>query len=535
MCQVVVLTLLILLAPLSAFADGVHVPITVEEALASPQAGFWKEAMDAEMASLWENGTWQLVEAPIGVQPIDVKWVFDLKRDSMGNIVRFKARLVARGFQQKEGIDFNDTFAPVSKYSTTRAVLAVATAEGWDIQQLDVKTAFLQGRLEEQVFVKQPPYYSDGSGRVCLLFKALYGLKQAPRAWHQHMHEKLVQLGYKVSVADPGLYVCERVEPSGQRVILLVYVDDMLLASPNAAAVQQAKEVLLGIFDARDVGSVGFFVGMNITRDLQQGTIKISNERMIVDLLQKFGMVDAHGRDVPMSSGAVLKREEGEPLDTRKYPYSTLVGSLLYLAVTVRPDISYSVGVLSKFMSCPTMSHWVAAKGVLRYLGHTRTVGITYGGSSGLFGWCDADFAKDLDTRKSTTGYVFTLSGGAISWASKRQPTVAASTTEAEYMAASAAVKEALWLRKLVADLGQPVAAVPVACDSQGALSLLHNPILSERSKHIDVHHHFVRERVQRGEVQFGWVPTMEMTADVLTKPLSVEMHWVCCGQMGVG
>jgi hypothetical protein len=355
------------------------------------------------------------------------------------------------------------------------------------------------------------------------------------------MHEKLVQLGYSVSVADPGVYVCVRVEPSGQRIILLVYVDDMLLSSPSTAAVQQAKEVLLGTFDARDMGSVCDFVGMHITRDLQRGTIKISNERMIADLLQRYGMGDAHGREVPMSRGVVLKREEGEPLDTRRYPYSTLVGSLLYLAVTVRPDISYAVGVLSKYMSCPTMSHWVAAKGVLRYLARTPSVGITYGGVTGsssegvqLFGWCDADFAGDLDTRKSTTGYVFTLSGGAVSWASKRQPTVAASTTEAEYMAASSAVREALWLRKLVADLGQPLAAVPIGCDNRGALSLLHNPVLSDRSKHIDVHHHFVRERVQRGEVVFGWVPTMEMTADVLTKPLSAEMHRVCCVQMGV-
>jgi hypothetical protein len=277
---------------------------------------------------------------------------------------------------------------------------------------------------------------------------------------------------------------------------------------------------------------------MHITRDLQQGTIKISNERMIADLLEKYGMSDANGREVPLSRGAVLKRDEGKPLDQRQYPYSALVGSLLYLAVTVRPDISYAVGVLSKYMSCPTMSHWLAAKGVLRYLAGTPSVGITYSSGSGggeLVGWCDADFAGDLDTRKSTTGYVFTISGGAVSWSSKRQPTVATSTIEAEYMAASAAAREALWLKKLVGELGQPVAVVPVCCDNQGALSLLHNPVLSDRSKHIDVHHHFVRERVARGEVAFGWIPTREMTADVFTKALSAEMHWVCCGQMGVG
>jgi hypothetical protein len=469
--------------------------------------------------------------------------VFAVKRDSMGSIVRFKARLVAKGFMQREGVDFTETFAPVSKYSSTRAVLAVAAAEGWEVQRLDVKTAFLQGRLQEQVYVEQPPGYEDGTGRVCLLYKALYGLKQAPRAWHEHMHEQLVQLGYRVSVADPGLYVCTRVGPAGERVVLLVYVDDMLLASPSDEAVEQAKQVLLSTFDARDMGSVCDFVGMHIERNLQQGTIKISNERMIVDLLQKYGMSDANRRELPMSHGTVLRRAteedelKGQLLDQRVHTYSALVGSLLYLAVTVRPDISYVVGVLSKFMSCPTKAHWEVAKGVLRYLAGTRSVGITYSsGSSGgeLLGWCDADHGGDPDNRKSTTGYVFTISGGAFSWSSKRQPTVATSTVEAEYMAASSAVREALWLKKLVAELGQPVAAVPVCCDNQGALSLLHNPVLSDRSKHIDVQHHFVRERVARGEVVFGWIPTREMTADVFTKALSAELHWACCGQMGV-
>jgi hypothetical protein len=211
------------------------------------------------------------------------------------------------------------------------------------------------------------------------------------------------------------------------------------------------------------------------------------------------------------------------------------VGGLLYLAVTVRPDISYAVGVLSKYMACPTVSHWNAARGVLRYLAGTRRVGITYGAVPAvLHGFCDADYAGDADTRKSTTGYVYTIAGGAVCWSSKRQPTVAASTTEAEYMAASAAAKEALWLRKLLADLGEPVATVSVSCDSQGALSLLHNPVLSERSKHIDVHHHFVRERVALGQVDSKYVSTAAMAADMLTKPLSIVKHTAFCSMVGV-
>lgn len=510
------------------------VPKTVAEALSSPQAEFWQAAMDEEMASLHVNGTWVLVELPKGVKPIGTRWVFALKRDGAGNIVRFKARLVAKGFMQREGIDYDETFAPVSKYTSVRVLLALAAAHGWDVQQLDVKTAFLQGDVDKEVHVQQPAGYEDGTGRVCLLRKALYGLKQAPRAWHQKLHAELSRLGYSVSTADPGLYVCDK-DVAGRRVCLLVYVDDMLLVSPSAEAVAEAKAALLGVFDARDMGAVGDFVGMRVERDLITGTITISNERLVKDLLHRFGMEVANSRQAPMPDQLVLRRGEGAVLDQGRYQYSSLVGGLLYLATTVRPDIAYAVGELSRYMSCPTVTHWKAAKGVLRYLAGTSRVGITYGADPAvLHGFCDASYGRDVDTRRSTTGYVFTIAGGAVSWSSKRQPTVAASTTEAEYMAASAAAKEALWLRKLLADLGEPVVTVSVSCDNNGALSLLHNPVSSERSKHIDVHHHFVRERVALGQVGFKYVNTAVNPADMLTKPLPIVKHSAFCSMVGV-
>jgi hypothetical protein len=283
------------------------------------------------------------------------------------------------------------------------------------------------------------------------------------------------------------------------------------------------------------MGAVGDFVGMRVERDLTARTITISNERLVKDLLHRFGMEVANSRQAPMPDQLVLRRGEGAVLDQGRYPYSSLVGGLLYLATTVRPDIAYAVGELSRYMSCPTVSHWKAAKGVLRYLAGTSRVGITYGASPAvLHGFCDASYGRDVDTRRSTTGYVFTIAGGAVSWSSKRQPTVAASTTEAEYMAASAAAKEALWLRKLLADLGEPVATVSVSCDSNGALSLLHNPVSSERSKHIDVHHHFVRERVALGQVGFTYVNTAVNPADMLTKPLPIVKHSAFCSMVGV-
>jgi hypothetical protein len=487
-------------------SGDVVLPANVREALASPQAEQWRAAMDEEVASLHANGTWQLVEPPKGVRPIPVKWVFAVKYDSSGSIVRFKARLVAKGFLQQQGIDFGETFAPVSRYSTVRTVLARAAAKGWEVGQLDVKTAFLQGQLQEEVYVQQPPGYVDGSGRVCLLAKALYGLKQAPRAWHEHMHNHLCNLGYIASTADPGMYLKPAASPL-QFTVLVVYVDDVLVVGPDSTRVCSVKQEVMRVFEARDLGDAKDFVGMHITRDRAQGTITINNPRMITALLSQYGLSKAGPRATPMSPGLVLTRSDGVPVDQAVHPYSALVGSLLYLAVTVRPDIAHAVGVLSKYMSCPTDQHWKAAKGVLRYLAATLEVGITYGLTSGkaadLYGWCDADFASDKDTRRSTTGYVFVVSGGAVSWGSRRQPTVAASTTEAEYMAASSAVKEGLWLRKLGRELGMQYSCVQMYCDSQGALALLQNPVISDRSKHIDVHHHFVRERVARNEVEF--------------------------------
>ena len=256
---------------------------------------------------------------------------------------------------------------------------------------------------------------------------------------------------------------------------------------------------------------------------------------MIVDLLTEYKLDDGKPRLVPLSPSVTLARGEGEPLDTNAYPYSKLVGSLLYLSVCTRPDISYAVGALSRYMSCPTTVHWQAALGVLRYLSGTRDQGITFRGSGDtLLGYCDSDYAGDIDTRRSTTGYAFILNGAAISWSSKRQPTVAASTTEAEYMAAAAAVKEALWLRTLLTELDFKIDCVNINADNQGAIKLLKNPVSSIRSKHIDVVHHFARERVLRGEVAFHYIATDKMIADALTKALPETKHTFCKVSMGV-
>lgn len=465
---------------------------------------------------------------------METKWVFTLKRDADGNIERYKARLVAKGFQQREGVDFNEVFAPVSKHATLRTFLAVVAERGLHLHQLDVKTAFLNGDLEETIYMKQPAGYEQGGPRtVCRLRKAIYGLRQAPRAWHIKLHATLEKMGFRASKADASLFVRGHGDDA---VYLLVYVDDILIASKHLAAVAAVKAELGSIFTVRDLGEAKFFLGMEITRNPVDGTIKLSQARATRDLLSKFGMDEAKIKGTPMSTATRLTRGGSKEVDKTQVPYMELVGSLLYLASCTRPDIAQAVGALSRYMAHPTEHHWSTAKGVLRYLASTPDVGIVFKrGGCTLVGYCDADYAGDIDTRRTTTGYVFLMGDGAVSWCSKLQPTVALSTAEAEYMAAASAVKEALWLRKLLCDFTlsskQPV---PILCDNQAALKLLVNPIVSSRSKHIDVLHHFARERVARGEVSFTYCPTDRMIADSLTKAVPEHKFLSCSSGMGL-
>lgn len=508
-------------------------PATYQEAISSQDADLWQAAMVEELTALSANNTWELGIPPTGIKPIPVKWVYKIKRDGLGNIERYKARLVVKGFRQREGIDYDEVFAPVSKYATFRILMGLTAALDLELHQIDIKNAFVQGTLEEDVWVEQPPGFHTGApGTACHLIKALYGLKQAPRVWHTRLHTELVDYGFTASKADPSLYTYH--DKTGT-VYLLSYVDDILIASSAITTIEKVKAFIKRTFPARDLGEATYYLGINLSRDRLARCLKLSHERAILDLVSKFDLTESKPRDIPMSAGSKLTALDGEPLDTVAYPFATLVGSLLHLTVTTRPDIAFAVGVLSRFMAKPLTAHWHAAKGVLRYLAGTAALGITFRGSdTTLTGFCDADYAADTDTRKSTTGYVFLFNGGAVTWSSKRQPTVAASTTEAEYISAASATKEALWLRKLLADLKVAPGTIEIKSDNQGALKLLRNPISSLRTKHIDVAHHFARERVMRGEVSFSFVSTSYMLADALTKALPSSKFELCRAGMGM-
>jgi len=336
--------------------------------------------------------------------------------------------------------------------------------------------------------------------------------------WHVKLNATFKQFGLEPSEADPNMFVGKT---EHGMIYACVWVDDILFAG-KIEGLKAVKQKIMSTFDARDLGEAKLFVGFEITRDREAGTLKITQRRMASQLASQYGVSNAAPKAVPMATGVKLGADEGELLDTTKFNYSGLIGSLLYLSTCSRPDISHSVGVLARHMSKPTVAHWQAAMGVLKYVASTTDFGIQYsrGSSSEVVGFSDADYGGDSDTRKSTTGYVFMLNGGAVSWSSKLQPTVAHSTMEAEYMAASSATKEALWLRKLMSDFGEQSSGLLLHCDNQASLNQLKFPASSAESKHIDIMHHFARERIARKEVLFMYCSTNEMIADVMTKSL---------------
>ena len=510
-------------------------PATAKEALTTPEASEWKAAMEDEIKSLKQNDTWELKPCPPDVRPIPVKWVFVVKKKANGSIERFKARLVVKGFHQQHGIDYDEVFAPTSKYATLRALLTYVATNDWECHQIDIKTAFLNGVLEETIYCQQPPCMEEEPRKyVCHLKKALYGLKQAPKAWYTKLKSEFAKMRFEPSLTDPGLFV-NHTNPEAPQ-FCLVWVDDILCVGANLNVVNNIKAQLGKVFDLHDLGEVHFYLGITITRDRNAKVFKLHQAKQVKRLIEKFGMEKSKPRSVPISPGTLISKIDGDEFENKDNIYGQLVGSLIFLSICTRPDIAYSMSVLSKFMSAPTTAHWNIAKGVLRYLLDTSNKALVLGGHAKLVptGYCDADYAGCVDTRKSTSGFVFFLGNSTINWSSKKQSTVAVSTTEAELVSATHAVKEALWITHLMRDMRLPVSTISIASDSQGAMHLINNPVQSQRSKHIDVVYHFAREHVVKGNVAFKYVPTSEMVADVFTKPLPKEKHWKCVDAMNV-
>jgi len=468
-------------------------PANEKEARARPDWPLRKQAIKGEVAAHKHIGNWSKTKGNNKKhKAFKTRFVFDIKHDAEGKPKRYKARFVAQGFNQVPGRDFDETWAPVPNAATTRALFAVSAAMGWKIHHVDVKTAFLNAKMDKKIYIKLPDGVEpEGLEKTCRLDMALYGTKQAGRLLGIKLDKELQEMGAVRSKVVPCLYKWHH--PVHGCIFILVYVDDVIVAGEKVAGVEDVKRFVSSKFEVRDMGEVEKFIGMKVMRNLAAKTLTLSNPGHTATLREAFGMDKATPHKTPMASGVTLTNAGGGLLPEGNR-YAELVGSLLCLSTTTRPDIAFAMGVLSRIMSCPEEDHMRAAKGVLRYLRGTTRPGVVYSGSEPLQGFVDADWAGDIDGCRSPTGSVFTCTGGAITWASKRQSTVATSMAEAEHVAAAMATKEALWLRKLLSALGVDGGAVAMGEDNQSRLALVNNPEATRRTEHVDVANHMVRD-----------------------------------------
>ena len=490
--------------------------------------------MDEEYQALIKNQTWHLVPPQPGRNLIDCKWVFKLKRKADGSIERYKARLVAKGFKQRYGIDYEDTFSPVVKSATVRLILSLAISKGWSLNQLDVQNAFLHGILEEDVYMRQPPGYVNPQlpRHVCKLDKSLYGLKQSPRAWYSRLSTKLQELEFVPSKADTSLFIYNK---GGVHIYMLIYVDDIIIASSSPRAVPELVRNLQQEFAIKDLGDLHYFLGVEVKRK-RDGAVLLQT-KYANDLLARVGMTDCKPVTTPMSNTEKLSRGEGTELSAADATrYRSVVGALQYLTLT-RPDIAFAVNKVCQFLQTPTDQHWSAVKRILRYVKNTSGVGlhIPRSASTHISAFSDADWAGSVDDRRSTSGFLVFLGSNLVTWSSRKQQTVSRSSTEAEYKALANATAEIIWLQSLLGELGVYQSRAPTLwCDNLGATYLAANPVFHARTKHIEVDFHFVRERVARKTLEIRFISTQDQLADGLTKPVGVQQLRTLCHNLNL-
>lgn len=496
-------------------------PNNLKEALTNKHNNQWQKAMLEELESMKLNDIWDLVDLPAGRRPVGCKWVYKLKRDNDGNISRFKARLVAKGFSQRFGTDYDEVFAPVVRQTTFRTLMSVAAKRKMTVKQYDVKTAFLHGNLEEEIFMKQPPGFAvkGQESKVCRLKKSIYGLKQAARSWNNRLHKILEEEGFKRCDADPCLY---RKMMGGRHCYVLIYVDDLIVASEDDRMIEALADVLSRNFEISSLGNVQNYLGIEVERD-DAGDYYIHQKKYIKEVIKSTGLQDAKTSAIPLDTG-YGKQETIEELLPDNFEYQRLIGQLLYITVNTRPDISAAVSILSRKITKPTKTDWSELKRIVRYLKGTIDLKLRLSNhmdKSGLQGYADADWAESRNDRKSNSGYVFKFHGGTISWACRKQTCVSLSTAEAEFVALSEASQEALWLRRLLKDMDEEQSIITLFEDNQSCLHMLETEKFSNRTKHIDTRYHFTKDLKQTGLITFKYCPTDKMLADLLTKPIS--------------
>ena len=497
-------------------------PQSYKEAIESPESDYWKNAIEEEMNSLKENNTFTLTTLPEGKKLVGGRWVYTVKEQSNGSKT-YKARFVAKGYSQVKGVDFQETFAPTANFTSVRTVMQMAAQHDLILHQMDVKTAYLNAPIDCEIFMEQAEGFktlSDcGEALVYKLNKSLYGLKQSGRNWNDVLHSYLLENGFTQSNVDHCLYV-KRIE--SDMIVIVVWVDDMIVGASNDSLLYDTKNMLSEKFKMKDLGRLSRFLGIDFEQG--DGFVRMNQKDYLCGVLERFEMSECKPRATP--SEQKLETNDEDPVDPRKYREA--VGSLIYAMTCTRPDICWIVTKLSQYLSRPLKEHWIAVKHVFRYLKGTLDYALCYSKCAdglNLTGYSDADWASSTDDRRSITGYCFSLTktGPLISWKSRKQRTVALSTCEAEYMALAATVQEALHLVQLLSDVceGSQHRPVLIFGDNQGAIALSKDPVNHQRSKHIDVRYHFIRDEVNHGRVVIEYCPTSDMVADMMTKPVT--------------
>lgn len=537
--------------------EEVPIPETYQEAVNHPEWGqMWKEAVAREIQALTANSTWEEVKPPKGSNIVTSKWVFTVKRNTDGSIEKFKARLVARGFSQKFGIDYEDTFAPTVRHDTLRAFMAVVCMEDLECHQVDVNNAFTESILKETIYMKPPPGVDIPPGQCFRILRSLYGLKQAARDWNQYCVKELKKLGFIQSEADPCLLTL----PS-KKLIILVYVDDVTIAAPELSSIQWFKEEFGKVFKIKDLGEIQKILGVKVTRDRAKGTLRLDQTHYAKDVLAKLHMNTdrVYPTASPLSSYDALRPANINDERADREAYQKGVGHWMYLGILTRPDISFALGRLSQYLADPAKFHMSALKTMSRYIRSSQDLGILYSkrGNKHLEGYSDSDYAMDKIDRVSILGNVFFLAGGPISWSSKKQKSVATSTMQAEYMAMCSCAKQSQWIAQILRDmgmhhfigpnpyqpaikedmkhlLGSPAAPISLKGDNQAALLLVKDAHTHERSKHIDIAYHYVRLLWQMGRIVVDFIGTADMVADGLTKPKNGPQFKRFVNQLGL-
>ena len=502
------------------------VPQTADEAMQSSDRARWIEAMERELGTIQSKGTWEETTLPHDRKAIDSRWVFAIKEDADGNIVKYKARIVAKGFSQQPGIDYEETYAPVGRMVSLRILFVIAAVHDFELHQADVEGAFLNGPLEETIFMRYPDGMRRKHGCNTLrLLRALYGLKQSARVWWIELGDELAYDGFIRLESDWGMYYKPSANGEGP-IIVLAYVDDMLIAAKTRTAIARLMRRLKSKWVMTEMGEIRQILGLKVVRDRAKRTIYLSQPAYIERIAEEHNVrARSYGTPLPLRPEEMF---DGSADLASATPYLKIIGSLMWIASSTRPDICYATRYLARYSAKPTVAHLEMAKRVLAYLAHTKDRAIALGGDASkqhLEGWVDADHAGCTVTRKSTTGYVFKLCDSTIQWQSRRQATVAQSTMDAEYIAAAEAAREAIWLRSLLSELGFPQTTTRLNCDNESAIQLANNPGTHARSKHIDIKYHFIREKVYERVLQLSYVRSELQDADFLTKPLPRDAH----------